>query len=367
MWVLQRAGDGTQGSSSLIGFPDWNAILPQIAIDAMSGDSGPRTVLWALSDLLRSHPTVQFHLLGDESVLRRELTRKRLHKSSQIQVHHASQVVGMDETPSQALRNKRDSSMHRAIGLLRDGVVDAVVSAGNTGALMALGKVLLRTIPGIDRPAIAAFLPTLQGRVLVLDLGANVDCHPEHLLQFAVMGSILFRQVAGVERPRVGLLNIGSEEIKGNEVVKAAGNLLRQSHLHFVGNVEGSQVYQGICDVLVCDGFVGNVFLKTSEGLAAMIRQELRASYTGSLYGRFAYVVNRPILQKLRRRLDSRQYNGATLLGLNGIIIKSHGNADRFAFARAVEAAIAEASHRLTLEIAKVVQDDLAQAIPSTA
>ncbi|MEL5849505.1 MAG: phosphate acyltransferase PlsX [Candidatus Igneacidithiobacillus chanchocoensis] len=342
--------------------------MPQIAVDAMSGDSGPRTVLRALASLVTDYPEVQFRLVGDEAILRDELRRSRLKDSAQIEIVHASQVVGMDEAPSQALRSKRDSSMHVAIGLLRDGKADAVVSAGNTGALMAMGKVFLRTIPGIDRPAIAAFLPTQNGRVLVLDLGANVDCHPEHLLQFAVMGSILFAQVTGAERPRVGLLNIGSEEIKGNELVKAAGTLLRQSQLHFIGNIEGSQVYQGGCDVLVCDGFVGNVFLKTSEGLAAMVRQELRASYSRSFYGRLAYLVNRPILQSLRRRLDSRQYNGATLLGLNGIIIKSHGNADRLAFARAVEVAIAEARHRLTLEIAKkVVPADLHQGIRSSA
>ncbi len=341
--------------------------MPQIAVDAMSGDSGPRTVVRALGSLVKSYPDVQFHLVGDEAVLGPELSRSRLKESPQIVVRHASQVIGMEDAPSQALRGKRDSSMHVAVGLLRDGQADAVVSAGNTGALMAMGKVFLRTIPGIDRPAIAAFLPTVSGRVLVLDLGANVDCHPEHLLQFAVMGSILFQQVTGEAKPRVGLLNIGSEEIKGNEQVKAAGALLRQSHLNFVGNVEGSRIYQGVCDVLVCDGFVGNVFLKTSEGLAAMVRQELRASYARGLYGRLAYLVNRPILQRLRRRLDSRQYNGATLVGLNGIIIKSHGNADRFAFACAVEVAIAEARHRLTLEIAKVVQEGLAQAVPDSA
>ncbi len=341
--------------------------MPQIAVDAMSGDSGPGTVVRALGSLVKSYPDVQFHLVGDEAVLGPELSRSGLKESPQILVRHASQVIGMDEAPSQALRGKRDSSMHVAVGMLRDGQADAVVSAGNTGALMAMGKVFLRTIPGIDRPAIAAFLPTASGRVLVLDLGANVDCHPEHLLQFAVMGSILFQQVTGGEKPRVGLLNIGSEEIKGNEQVKAAGALLRRSHLNFVGNVEGSQIYRGVCDVLVCDGFVGNVFLKTSEGLAAMVRQELRASYARGLYGRLAYLVNRPILQNLRRRLDSRQYNGATLLGLNGIIIKSHGNADGFAFACAVEVAISEARHRLTLEIAKVVQEGLAQAVPDSA
>ena len=194
----------------------------------MSGDSGPRTVLLALAGLVKDYPDVQFHLVGDEATLRRELQRSRLRDTEQVQIRHASQVVGMDEAPSQALRGKRDSSMHVAIGLLREGQVDAVVSAGNTGALMALGKVFLRTIPGIDRPAIAAFLPTRKGRVLALDLGANVDCHPEHLLQFAVMGSILFAQVTGTQRPRVGLLNIGSEEIKGNELVKAASALLRQ-------------------------------------------------------------------------------------------------------------------------------------------
>ncbi|WP_298169034.1 phosphate acyltransferase PlsX [Acidithiobacillus sp.] len=341
--------------------------MPHIAVDAMSGDAGPSTVVLAIRDLLKDYPDVIFHMVGDANTLQAELARSRLQGSMQIVVHHASQVVAMDEAPSQALRGKRDSSMHVAIGLLREGHADAVVSAGNTGALMALGKVFLRTIPGIDRPAIAAFLPTTAGRFLALDLGANVDCHPEHLLQFAVMGSILAERVMGLAKPRVGLLNIGSEDIKGNEQVKEAALLLRAAKLNFIGNVEGSDLYRGIADVVVCDGFVGNVALKTSEGLAWMISQELRASYTNGWYGRIAYLVNRPILQRLRRRLDSRQYNGATLLGLNGIVIKSHGNADRFAFACAVEVAIAEAKHRLTLRIAEVIQKSLDPAVRSSA
>ncbi|WP_163096552.1 phosphate acyltransferase PlsX [Acidithiobacillus ferrianus] len=341
--------------------------MPHIAVDAMSGDFGPSMVVLAIRDLVKDHPDVIFRVVGDADALRQELSRARLQNSTQVIVHHASQVVAMDETPSQALRGKRDSSMHIAIGLLREGHADAVVSAGNTGALMALGKVFLRTIPGIDRPAIAAFLPTTTGRFLALDMGANVDCHPEHLFQFAVMGSILAEQVMGVTKPRVGLLNIGSEEIKGNEQVKEAALLLRASHLNFIGNVEGSDIYRGVADVVVCDGFVGNVALKTSEGLAAMIRRELRASYTHGWYGRIAYLVNRPILQRLRRRLDSRQYNGATLLGLNGIVIKSHGNADRFAFACALEVAITEAKHRLTLHIAEVIQERLDPAVRSSA
>ncbi|WP_414039535.1 phosphate acyltransferase PlsX [Acidithiobacillus sp. M4-SHS-6] len=341
--------------------------MPHIAVDAMSGDSGPSTVIPAIKDLVVHHPDVTFHLVGDSSILQRELQRVHLRDDEHIQLHHASQVVGMDEAPSQALRGKRDSSMHVAITLLRDGHADAVVSAGNTGALMAMGKVFLRTIPGIDRPAIAAFLPTTTGRFLALDLGANVDCHPEHLLQFAVMGSILAERVMGVPKPRVGLLNIGSEEIKGNEQVKEASLLLRAARLNFIGNVEGSDIYRGVADVVVCDGFVGNVALKTSEGLASMISNELRASYTKGLYGKLAYLVNRPILQRLRKRLDSRQYNGATLLGLNGIVIKSHGNADRYAFARAVEVAIAEAKHRLTLHIAEVIQENLDPVVRNSA
>ncbi|PKY10011.1 phosphate acyltransferase [Acidithiobacillus marinus] len=341
--------------------------MPHIAVDAMSGDSGPSTVIPAIKDLVAHHPEVTFHLVGDSSTLQAELQRLHLQDHERIQLHHASQVVGMDEAPSQALRGKRDSSMHVAIALLRDGHADAVVSAGNTGALMAMGKVFLRTIPGIDRPAIAAFLPTTTGRFLALDLGANVDCHPEHLLQFAVMGSILAERVMGVPKPRVGLLNIGSEEIKGNEQVKEASLLLRAARLNFIGNVEGSDIYRGVADVVVCDGFVGNVALKTSEGLATMISHEMRASYTQGLYGKLAYLVNRPILQRLRKRLDSRQYNGATLLGLNGIVIKSHGNADRYAFARAVEVAIAEAKHRLTLHIAEVIQDNLDPVVRNSA
>lgn len=334
--------------------------LLRIAVDAMSGDFGPGVSIPAVAAAMQSYPDCCWVLVGREDVLRASLAEHRLQVSPRLEIVHAPQVIAMDESPAQALRGKKDSSMHVAVQLLRDGRADAIVSAGNTGALMAVGKVLLRTIPGIDRPAIAASLPSIGGRFLMLDLGANVDCRPEHLFQFAVMGSVLAEQLYGLERPRVALLNIGAEEIKGNEQVKEAGRLLRGSRLNFVGNVEGSDIWKGAADVVVSDGFVGNVALKASEGVASMVRHELADLYRRNWLTRLAYLINRPVLNGLRRRLDHRRYNGASLLGLNGIVVKSHGNADSFAFTRALEVAANEASHRLTVRIAEAIQEFLA-------
>lgn len=315
-----------------------------ISLDAMGGDHGPRVVVPAALNVLARNPgSVELVLVGDESVLREELRRHGHKESDHLHVRHASQQVGMNEPPSQALRLKKDSSMRVAIDLVKDGVADACVSSGNTGALMATARYVLKTLPGIDRPAICASIPSLDGSVRMLDLGANVDCSAEHLFQFAVMGSVLTEAVDNLPNPRVGLLNNGEEEIKGNDQVKRAAQLLQQSDLNYQGYVEGDRVYHGVVDVLVCDGFVGNVATKTSEGVAWLISHYMQAEFRRNALTKIAGLAALPVLNALRRRLDTRAYNGASLLGLRGIVLKSHGSADVYAFEKALEVGIAEA------------------------
>jgi len=318
-----------------------------IAVDAMGGDHGPRVTVPASLDFLAAHPEAQLLLVGQEEPVRRELARMGSPHAARATVVHAADVVAMDEDVRTAIRTKKNSSMRVAIDLVKEGRAQACVSAGNTGALMGTAKFVLKTLPGIDRPAICAVLPTRKGQVYALDLGANADCTPEHLQQFAIMGATLVREMEGIERPTVGLLNIGAEEIKGNEVVKRAGELLRASPINFYGNVEGDDIYKGTTDVVVCDGFVGNVMLKTSEGLAKMLGDFLKQEFTRGLTSRVAAALAWPVIQRFRRRVDHRRYNGAALLGLRGIVVKSHGSADRLAFATALARAHTEASHRL--------------------
>jgi glycerol-3-phosphate acyltransferase PlsX len=287
--------------------------------------------------------------------IERELARFHAKGRAGICLVAASEVVGMDEDVRSAIRTKKDSSMRVAIDLVKEGRAQACVSAGNTGALMATAKFVLKTLPGIDRPAICAPLPTRTGQVYALDLGANAECTPENLLQFAIMGATLVKAVEGKERPTVGLLNIGAEEIKGNDVVKKAGELLRASPVNFHGNVEGDDIYKGTTDVVVCDGFVGNVALKTSEGLARMLGDFLKEEYTRNVFTRLAALVSWPVIRAFRRRVDHRRYNGAALLGLRGIVVKSHGSADRLAFATAIARAASEASHGLLERIGEEV------------
>ncbi|RME33819.1 MAG: phosphate acyltransferase PlsX, partial [Gammaproteobacteria bacterium] len=257
--------------------------------------------------------------------------------------HHASQVLEMGESPSHALRNKKDSSMRVAIDLVKEGEVQACVSAGNTGALMATARFVLRMLPGVDRPAICTTLPGLKGDTFLLDLGANVDSSSEQMFQFAVMGSILARAVENIPNPRVGLLNVGEEEIKGNDRVKQTATLLAESGLNYIGFVEGNDIYTGDADVIVCDGFVGNVALKSSEGVAQMITEFVREEFTRNLYTRFTAMLARPVLKAVRKRIDPRRYNGASLLGLRGTVVKSHGSADSLSFATAIRVAMLEA------------------------
>jgi glycerol-3-phosphate acyltransferase PlsX len=308
-----------------------------IALDAMGGDHGAEIVVPAALRYLRKHDDVELILVGRTEVISGYLNQRI--DGGRLRIHHASQEVGMDELPSRALRGKKDSSMRVAIDLVKQGRADACVSAGNTGALMATARFVLKMLPNVDRPAIISALPSIEGHTWMLDLGANVDCSAEHLFQFAVMGSELAASLEEVPNPRIGLLNIGQEEIKGNEQVKRAHEFLVNSSLNYIGYVEGNDIYQGGADVVVSDGFVGNVALKSSEGLAKMIGFHLKQGFRQSLLTRAAGLVAMPILKSFRRRIDPRRYNGASLLGLRGIVIKSHGGADALAFENAIKIA----------------------------
>jgi glycerol-3-phosphate acyltransferase PlsX len=329
-----------------------------VAIDAMGGDHGPHVTIPAALVALKRHHEINIVLVGLTEAIEIELRAHGASVGPRLRIHHASEVVAMDESPQSALKNKKDSSMRVTINLVKSGEAHACVSAGNTGALMATARFVLKTLPGIDRPAIASALPTRNGQIYMLDLGANADCTAEHLLQFAIMGAMLVSCVDHKERPSVGLLNIGSEDIKGNEVVKQAGELLRASHLNFYGNIEGDDIYKGTTDLVVCDGFVGNVALKTSEGLAQMmggfLTQEFRRNWLTKLMGLIAL----PVLRAFKRRLDPRRYNGASLLGLRGIVVKSHGGADNFAFRCAIDTAVEEARSGVLRRISEQIALD---------
>ena len=305
-----------------------------LAVDVMSGDLGPRIAVPAAVEFSNANPDAQLILVGDsiqiESLLPSSYSR-------QITIEATQSVVTMADKPSVALRKRKDSSMYRAVKLVAEGSADACVCAGNTGALMAMGHYLLHMHPGIDRPAIATAIPTQAGHSYMLDLGANVDCSAEHLLQFALMGSALSEALDGLEAPRVALLNVGVEASKGNEQVKLASELL-QAHaaLNYIGYVEGNDIYSGIADVVVCDGFVGNVVLKSSEGLARFVTQQMRQSFTSNWYRRFVAFLARPMLSQLKQQLNPSRLNGASLLGLKGIVIKSHGSATQEGFVHAL-------------------------------
>jgi len=324
-----------------------------VAVDCMGGDHGPHVTVPAALSFQRSNADVDVVLVGLKDAIEAELRAHGAKAGPRLRVHHASEVVLMDESPSLALRNKKDSSIRVVANLVRSGEAHACVSAGNTGALMAVSRFVLKTLPGIDRPAIISALPTIRGSTYVLDLGANVDCGPEHLLQFGIMGATLVGAVEHKDRPSVGLLNIGEEDMKGNDSVKRAAELLRDSGLNFIGNIEGDGIYRGEADVVVCDGFVGNVMLKASEGLVQMVRSFIREEFMRSTLTRLAGGIVMPVLHAFRKRLDPRRFNGATLLGLRGIVVKSHGSADIFSFERAIERAADEVRnevlHRLIL------------------
>ncbi|MBF0421949.1 MAG: phosphate acyltransferase PlsX [Magnetococcales bacterium] len=311
----------------------------RIALDAMGGDHAPASVIEGAVQAVRDFPEVRFILVGREENILEELDRVKFSRAP-FQILAAPEVVEMGEEPVQALRNKKNSSMRLGIDLVKSGKADALVSAGNTGALMATSRFVLRMLPGIDRPAIATFVPTRTGKTLMLDLGANVECDARNLCQFAIMGKIFATQVLNCQTPRVGLLNVGEEEVKGPAVVKEAAELIRKAlGDHFIGNVEGNDIYGGRADVIVCDGFVGNVSLKSSEGVVSMISYFLKESMNHSWWSRLGYLMVRPAMNRFKQRLDHRKYNGAMLLGLDGVVVKSHGSADGYAFSQAIRVA----------------------------
>jgi len=328
----------------------------------MGGDFGPDVTVLAAQKALKAFKDIELVLVGQQDVLQIHLDNLGLQNEPRLSIHHASEIVGMDESPALALKKKKDSSMRVAINLVKDGVVGACVSAGNTGALMATSKYVLKTIPGISRPAICTSLPTMKGHTHMLDLGANIDCTAEHLLQFAVMGSVLAQSVDENSRPRVGLLNIGSEAIKGNDIVKKANQLIAQTDLNYAGFIEGDDIYTGTVDVVVADGFTGNISLKTAEGLAHMVNSVLKAAFKKNLLTKLAALVALPVLNAVRKTLDPRQYNGASFLGLNGIVIKSHGRADIDSFFNAIKIAVIEIDksvpERINKEIEQYLQND---------
>ncbi|PID46317.1 MAG: phosphate acyltransferase [Proteobacteria bacterium] len=308
----------------------------RISLDAMGGDHGLSVTVPAALAALQQYPDIYLILVGDKAKLEAELARHNAQDTPRLSIQHASQTVGMDELPALALRNKKDSSMRVAINLVKDGQVDAAVSAGNTGALMATARFVLKTLPGIDRPAICTPIPAINGHTHVLDLGANIDSSAEHLYQFAVMGGELARAIDKMDAPKVGLLNIGQEDIKGNEQVKAANRLLKDAPLNYIGYVEGDGIFSDKVDVVVCDGFVGNVALKTSEGLAKMLSNDLKAHFSRTWWTKLAALFSMPVLKAFRNQFDPRNYNGASFLGLQGVVIKSHGGADSVSFANAI-------------------------------
>jgi glycerol-3-phosphate acyltransferase PlsX len=320
-----------------------------IAIDAMSGDCGPSVCVPAALEAARAFPDVRFTLIGKQDDLQGQLKLRAAAGAAaatpaNLSCLFATQIVEMTDHPREALRRKKDSSMRRALDLVKAGDANACVSAGNTGALMAMAHFVLKMLPGVERPAIVSMIPSRGGHTYMLDLGANASCTPAQLCQFAVMGSVLAADLEGAhEKPRVGLLNIGEEEIKGNEIVQAAHNMLATSDINYVGFVEGHDIFSDKVDVVVTDGFTGNVALKTMEGAARLISDVLREEFTRSPLRKLGALAARPSLRALRTRMDPRQYNGATMVGLNGIVIKSHGGADLFAFQRAIEVAVMEA------------------------
>jgi glycerol-3-phosphate acyltransferase PlsX len=327
-----------------------------IALDAMSGDRGPEVAVAAALASLAQHPTLSLIVVGQRPLLEKLLASGRQRVDDRLRIEHANEVVEMRESARDALRKKRDSSMRVAINLVKQGEAQACVSAGNTGALMATARYVLKTLPGIDRPAIASPIPAIGGHTYMLDLGANADCTSEHLLQFAIMGQVVAADMSGLAQPRIGLLNIGEEEIKGTEVIRHAASLIGASGLNYVGFVEGDDIFNGSVDVVVSDGFTGNVALKTLEGAAHMVSQFMRDEFTRNVLTRAAALAAMPVLRSLKVKLDPRRYNGASLVGLRGIVIKSHGGADEVALGNAISTALLEVQKGVPTQISELAQ-----------
>ena len=323
----------------------------------MSGDLGAEVVVRAAAATLDKYANIELIIVGDEVELQ-DLVVRFVGENPRIRIQHATEVVGMSEPPAESLRKKKDSSMRVAINLVKDGSADACVSSGNTGALMATSKFVLKTLPGIDRPAFIAELPAKGGSLHMLDLGANTQATAEQLFQYAMMGSIVTSDIAGIDQPRIALLNIGAEDIKGNDTVREAAALLTASTLNYVGFIEGNDLFSGIADVVVTDGFTGNVALKTIEGAVGLVTHFLKRAFTRNWVSKLQALLARQVLKSLKIEMDSRNYNGATLVGLNGIVIKSHGSADSVAFQHAIDTAIVEVRKKLPQQIGSLLQKE---------
>ena len=322
----------------------------------MSGDLGTEVVVRAASATLDKYTSIELKIVGDQVELQ-DLVTQIIGEDSRIQIVHASEVVQMSEPPVEALRKKKDSSMRVAINLVKDGSADACVSSGNTGALMATAKFVLKTLPGIDRPAFITELPAKGGSLHMLDLGANTHASADQLFQYAMMGSIVSSDITGIDRPRIALLNIGEEDIKGNDTIREAAALLKESTLNYVGFIEGDDLFSGMADVVVTDGFTGNVALKTIEGAVGLVHHFLRRAFTRNWFSKLQAILASAVLKSLAEEMDSRNYNGATLVGLNGIVVKSHGGADSVAFQHAIDTAIVEVRKQLPQQIGSLLQE----------
>ena len=313
--------------------------LITLSLDVMSGDKDPEASISAALHLLEIREDVRIFLVGNEDIIEK-LTSGRT--SDRLQILHAKDIVQMSDPPVVVLRQKKQSSMRLAVNLVRDGVAQACVSSGNTGALMAISKYALKTIPTIHRPALMTSIPTITGSTYLLDLGANSSCTPEQLYQFALMGDVIAREIRGIDQPRIGLLNMGVEASKGNQVIKETAKLMKSSSMNFIGYVEGNNLVEGIADVVVCDGFTGNISLKTMEGSVRLVLKFLEDAFNSSAFNKFSSIVSKPALNQVKDKIDPRRYNGALLLGLNGVVVKSHGDSDAFGMHHALITAIEE-------------------------
>jgi glycerol-3-phosphate acyltransferase PlsX len=339
----------------------------KISIDCMGGDHGPSVTIPAAISFLKRQPDAEMVLVGLEDTVRAELRRLKEEGNPRISVVHASEMVTMDDPLEVALRRKKDSSMRVAVELVKDGKADACVSAGNTGALMAISRYVLKTMAGVDRPGICSIMPNQKdGPTYMMDLGANVDCEPHHLHQFAIMGSVLVSAMEGIQRPSIGLLNVGTEDIKGNELVKETAKLLQADHangkLNFHGNVEGNDIFKGTVDIVVCDGFVGNVTLKAIEGLARFVKHVLTTEFKRNPLSMLGALIARSALKRISNRLNPSRFNGASLLGLRGLVFKSHGSADAFGFEWAIKRAYDAAKFNVQAQVATMIAELMPEA-----
>ena len=333
----------------------------KVSIDASGGDFGFPVTINAGINALKIYDDLLINFVGDKTGIEKELQKNSLSSkfSNRIVITHANEVINMDDSPSVALRHKKDSSMRVAINLVKNSEADACVSAGNTGALMSIARFVLKTISGVDRPAIMSAVPTLTSPTHVLDLGANIDSKPSTLLQFAIMGSIAVQNTEKIDSPSVGLLNVGTEELKGNEKSKETSELLKNSSLNYIGFVEGDDIYKGNVDVIVCDGFEGNIALKASEGVAKMFSFFIKKSFTKNIFTKLVALLAKPVMKDFRSKVNPGKYNGASLLGLKGVVVKSHGNADIDSFLQAIKEAYLEAHAKITDKISEQLTREL--------